>query len=60
MKAIDERPHAHTKRHEALTMSVQLLLAESQEDTRRLQVDGEHMRALAGHVKALVGVAETA
>jgi hypothetical protein len=58
---IDERLERLTERHEALTQSVEILLAQSQEQSRtigrllehsqlhsdQLQQDGEHIRSLA-------------
>ncbi len=43
---IDERIAALVERHEALTQSCELLLADSREHTKQLEQDGEHIRAL--------------
>lgn len=44
---IDERIQALTERHEALTMSLELLYKDVIEHNKSLEKDGEHIRALA-------------
>ena len=44
---IDERLERLTERHEALTQSVEMLTRDIQELKAIVQLDGEHIRALA-------------
>ncbi len=55
---IDERLEALTTRHEALTESVELLLMQSREHTKQLEIDRENIRADSEHIRALTRVAE--
>ncbi|MDQ6662936.1 MAG: hypothetical protein M3Z23_00915 [Acidobacteriota bacterium] len=55
---IDERLEALTTRHEALTESVELLLMQSREHTKQLEIDRENIRADSEHIRALARVAE--
>ncbi len=43
----DERIAALIERHEALTMNLDLMSHQSEEHSRQLAQDGEHIRALA-------------
>jgi hypothetical protein len=43
---IDERLEALVGRHEALTQSVELLLADTRAHAEQRRIDGEHVRAL--------------
>jgi len=46
------------ERIEALTMNLELMSHQSEEHTKQLAIDGEHIRALAQNVQALVRIAE--
>jgi hypothetical protein len=44
---IDERIERLADRHEALTQSVEMLLQATREHGKQLEIDAEHIRALA-------------